>query len=917
MRRSIAWLLTLTVLLSSALVGASAPRVALAGTNSLLRSGIIAVGANHALALRDDGTVWAWGDNDYGQLGDGTQTQRGTPVQLAGLPKVTAVAARTDHSLALATDGTVWAWGDNEYSQLGAPENIAFSVKPRQVPGLAAVKAVEAGRYHSLALKEDGTVWAWGRNTRGQLGTPGTGSATPIKVAGLTDVTAVAAGYDHNLAVKSDGTVWAWGSGDFAQLGTGRYDDSDRPVQVPGLSNMVAVAAGQYHSLALQKDGTVWAWGYNRYNVLGMVGQEESLKPAQVEGLTGVVAIASGHFHNLAIKNDETVVAWGRNDFFQLGDGAGDRSETPLEVSRAGAMVTIAAGGYSSAAVDPDGYVWTWGANDVGQLGDGTRRFSPNPVKIDLKLFSGAAAPVDMDQTEEATNEPETPNGHFGEIALRASAAGFSVMLRWDAAPGNDVTGYYLFRSTTSGAQTDPLSDFPLQGTAYLDMGVTKGTTYYYQVAPVFANGRTGDRSAEVKVSVTGDLPVSGSSTVLQLGNPEVYVNGEAYALDPKYHGAPTLLNGRLITPMDGLVTALGGSIEYSRDGNTLTLTVNGHTAVVEVDNWTVLSDGKEMPMDVSPMILDGTYYVPARYVLSALGYDLAWYPSDGSVWLAPKSSTGTDQSPAPTPAPQPPSPAPPASTPTRTALSDIYWVENGTKLVLDGKVLFEDNEGIYDPRRSPDKKQMVYSHGEDQVILRDLQTGDSTVLYELPLEEATSYQVYPAGWSADGKEIAVLVSYWGGYVGGNSLRIIGLDGKVKTTVTKSFRYAWWGSGGQFIVSRPGQEVDLLARDGKVLKSLTAPPYRAFIDMEDVAISPNGKTVTYHVGEAYYRHDVATDTYEKLFELQSESLAGQAPVMNDGRILVADKGGVYVFDPATGEMKLYVSATLPSFPNFE
>jgi|GEM_PF-3652731 len=905
-KRSIAWLLTTTVLLASVMFGISTPRYAQAGTALTFRPGIVAVGSNHALALRDDGTVWAWGDNDYGQLGDGTQTQRTTPVQLAGLTNVTAIATRTDHSLAL-VEGEVWAWGENEYGQLGASADLSFSVKPRQVPGLTNVKAIEAGRYHSLALKADGTVWAWGRNTRGQLGTPGSDSVAPVKVAGLADVVALAAGHDHNLALKADGTVWAWGAGDFAQLGTGDDEDSDRPVQVPKLTNVVAVAAGQYHSVALKSDGTVWVWGFNRYHELGVVGLEEALTPTQVEGLTDIIAVVSGHSHNLALKRDGTVMAWGRNDFFQLGDGTGDRSAVPLEVGRSGSMVALAAGGYSSAAVDTEGYVWTWGANDVGQLGTGTRRFEPSPTKVDLDLFTGAVAQVD----QKASNDPTSDNtGHFSAINLKATAAGLSVLLRWDATPGKDLVGYYLFRATSSGAQTEPLFDFPIQGTSYLDTGVAADRTYYYQVAPVYANGRTGDPSDEVKVTITGTLQASTSGILLQLGNPEAFVRGKAYLLDPEHQASPVILNGRMVTPIDGLVKALGGSVTYSSDGKQVTLAANGHRVEVGADSGTLLADGKEIPMDSTPLIIAGTFYVPARYVLSALGYDLAWSPSDGTVWLSPQAAA---PSPAPTPTPQPPGQAP-----ARKALSDIYWVEGGTKLVLDGEVLFEDNEGIYDPRRSPDKRYLVYSRGEDQVIMRDLRTGETSVLYELPPEESISYQVFPAGWSADGKEVALLVSYRSGFVGGNALRIVDLKGKLLTTVTKGFRYATWGTGGQFVVSRPGQEVDLLSRDGQTLKSLTVPPYyQSLYDMADVAISPDGKIVTYHVGETYYRHDVTTDTFEKLFDLQSESLAGQAPVMSDGRILVADKGGIYVYDPETKKLELHAKATLPSFPNFE
>ncbi|BAS26700.1 hypothetical protein LIP_0843 [Limnochorda pilosa] len=196
---------------------------------------------------------------------------------------VAAVAAGDLHSLARQTDGTVWTWGDNDAGQLGDGTTLDRNT-PARVDGLNGVAAVAAGSYHNLALKEDGTIWAWGRNNLGQLGdgTTTTTRPTPVQVSGLTGVVDVAAGWDHSLALRSDGTVWAWGYNAFGQVGIGSTTEQHTPVQISGLTGIVAVAGGGYHSLALKSDGTVWAWGYNSTGQLGDGTTTDRYTPVRV-----------------------------------------------------------------------------------------------------------------------------------------------------------------------------------------------------------------------------------------------------------------------------------------------------------------------------------------------------------------------------------------------------------------------------------------------------------------------------------------------------------------------------------------------------------------------------------------------------------------------------------------------------------
>jgi alpha-tubulin suppressor-like RCC1 family protein len=328
-------------------------------------------------------TVWAWGYNEYGQLGDGTNSDRNVPVAVSGLSGVVALGAGGRHSLAVKSNGTVWAWGDNWAGQLGDGTNTNSNV-PVVVSGLSSVTAVAAGIYHSLALKSDGSVWSWGWNLYGQLGDgTTTNSNVPVAVSGLTGVVAVAAGEDHSLALKSDGTVRAWGANDVGQLGDGTYTNSTTPVAVYGLTGVVAIAAGRFHNLALKSDGTVWAWGYNGYGQLGDGTSEWRRNvPVAVSGLSGVVAVAAGDYHSLALKSDGTVWAWGGNGWGQLGDGTNTNRNVPVAVSGLSDVVAIAAGYYHSLAIKSDGTVRAWGWNVHGQLGDGTNTDSNVPVAV-------------------------------------------------------------------------------------------------------------------------------------------------------------------------------------------------------------------------------------------------------------------------------------------------------------------------------------------------------------------------------------------------------------------------------------------------------------------------------------------------------------------------------------------------------
>lgn len=294
-------------------------------------NGIIAVSAGgdqleaHSMALKADGTVWCWGSNLYGGLGNGlTGTNNSTevPVQTLILTNIKAISAGGWHSVALKVDGTVWCWGWNGDGQLGDGSNLDKAIAT-QVPNLMNIKQIAAGTYHTLALKQDGTVWAWGDNLYGQLGDGTTTDRnSPVQVQGLTDVIHIAAGRFYSLAVKSDGTVWTWGQNLYGQLGDGTTTDRNMPVQVQNLTDATTIAAcGAFHSIVVKKNGTVWAWGRNTYGNLGDNTVNNSSLPVQMIGISDVAGVAAGTNFTILYKTDGSFWGCGRNASGQLGDG--------------------------------------------------------------------------------------------------------------------------------------------------------------------------------------------------------------------------------------------------------------------------------------------------------------------------------------------------------------------------------------------------------------------------------------------------------------------------------------------------------------------------------------------------------------------------------------------------------------------
>jgi alpha-tubulin suppressor-like RCC1 family protein len=356
----------------------------------------IATGDRHTCSLLADGSVWCWGANDSGQLGNGTMSlePNPTPARVEGLADTIAIAAGAAFTCAIHAPGHVDCWGRNADGELGIGGDPAPRPVPQAIPGLANVRAIAARDRHACALTVDGLVSCWGSNQRGELG-DGTrisrGEPSPVMLVSNPDIVAIAAGAAHTCALGAGGLLSCWGANQLGELGDGTDEDNPFPPTVPSPTSFRDIAAAGHHSCARRDDGTVWCWGANHTGQLGEGTTSNIGVPVPVTGVDDAADVTAGESFSCAQRHDGTVLCWGDDRSGQLGTGANIESLQPAAVLTLTGTLSITAGGAHTCAVRP---VTTpsrhetvcWGDNQAGQIGDGTRldRSTPVPLKIAL-----------------------------------------------------------------------------------------------------------------------------------------------------------------------------------------------------------------------------------------------------------------------------------------------------------------------------------------------------------------------------------------------------------------------------------------------------------------------------------------------------------------------------------------------------
>jgi len=350
--------------------------------SSFSSSGVVrgaSTGLGHSCGLFADTTIKCWGENYFGELGNGTTTDSTTPVAVIGVTGATAISAGGHHSCVLLSDTTIKCWGRNQSGQLGNG-TTTDSTTPVAVSGISGATAISTGLDNSCALLSDATIKCWGDNGAQQHGDTMPYSALPVAVSGISGATAISTGRDGSCALLSDTTIKCWGRNQFGELGNGTTADSTTPVAVTGVTGATAISSGPFHSCALLSDTRMKCWGRNQFGELGNGTKADSTTPVAVTGVTGATAISTGDGLSCALLSDATIKCWGNNGNGQLGNGTTTGSTTPVAVIGITGATAISTGDYHSCALLGDTTLKCWGYNYYGQFGNGTITNSATPV---------------------------------------------------------------------------------------------------------------------------------------------------------------------------------------------------------------------------------------------------------------------------------------------------------------------------------------------------------------------------------------------------------------------------------------------------------------------------------------------------------------------------------------------------------
>ena len=480
----------------------------------------ISAGFNHTTAIKTDGTLWAWGLNTNGQLGDNTTTTKSSPVQIGSDNNWSYVAAGDYYTIAIKTNGTLWAWGQNTYGELGQGDTVSRS-SPVQIGTDTNWSVVDGGNNHVLAVKTTGTLWAWGFNGNGELGDNTTVSkSSPVQIGTLSTWTSVTAGSNHGFAIKNDNTLWGWGRGGFGELGDNTTSNSSSPIQIG--TSFSKVSAGGYYTLAVKTDGTLWGWGNNNKYQLGLANTTTYSSPVQIG--SGYASVSAGpdsgglnYATSLAVKTDGTLWGWGNNVDGQVGTSinVGGEVTSPVQIGADTNWNVTADGLAHGVALKTNNTLWSWGKNNNGQVGDGTTTDSSSPIQIGSLITTTVGSYATASITDEylyddiplnilirrsSRNDSTGSNqiydfilktGKYGKIAVERSA---SIVVSGSLSGSLNrawMSDGQLFIGSGSNSQTNNILSGSVYELRYWSNPLTTSSFDNHVLAPRSYNGNT------------------------------------------------------------------------------------------------------------------------------------------------------------------------------------------------------------------------------------------------------------------------------------------------------------------------------------------------------------------------------------------------------------------------------------------
>jgi alpha-tubulin suppressor-like RCC1 family protein len=438
----------------------------------------VAVGGDYSLALKTDGTLWAWGKNEGGALGDGTTTNKYSITQIGTDNNWQSISAGSYTSYAIKTDGTLWAWGIGPQGQLGNGQSGSgevISLIPIQVGTESDWLSVKAATGHAIALKVNGTLWAWGYNFYYQLG-DGTmiDKNIPTQIGTSTNWQYINCGSRSSYAIKSDGTLWGWGRNNYGQLGVGDNLDKSEPTQIGTSSDWQSISSSGTSTIALKSNGSLWAWGYNFYYQLGDGTLIDKNIPTQIGNSTNWQSIGTG---TSAIKTDGSLWRWGPGSY-GFGNGTNSAYSSPTQIGNQTDWKNIASGlSVHYAILKTNNTLWTWGLNSSGQLANCTLTGDGNQGTYFMSPIQVLCTPcLPLSTTEPLLNDFKLyPNPSNGLVMIESKTALKDVQ-------AYNLTGQLLYSSQLNDLNTT------------VDISSFETGTYFFKIQ--FEN----NQSATVKV---------------------------------------------------------------------------------------------------------------------------------------------------------------------------------------------------------------------------------------------------------------------------------------------------------------------------------------------------------------------------------------------------------------------------------
>ena len=496
--------------------------------------------------MQSDGSLWGWGSNNNGQLGDGTTADKLFPVRIGSATDWSQVATGSVHALAIKTDGSLWAWGDNSAGQLGDGSNSDKNI-PTRIGTASDWAQVGANSLYSVAIKTDGTLWSWGANESGQLGDGTTvGRNVPAQVGSDSTWLSVAAGLAHLVALKSDGTLWSWGDNSRSQLGDNSATARGVPSRVGSTTDWKQVGANGYHSIATKIDGSLWAWGDNSYGQLGDGSSANRAQPVRIGAATDWKQVAAGTYFSAALKSDGSLWAWGDNGSGQLGDGSA-WTATPEQilagVANTTLTITTAGSGTGSVTTSPGSVTWSGATGSATYLTGASVTLTPAASAGSIFTgWSGACSGADsctvamtVARGVTATFQPKTTLtvNRLGNGIGKITSAPSGINCNADSCPADFSAG----TSVTLTALPDQSARFLLWNgcdspsgnscTMTLSGSAKSVDVYFTPLVQVALNLTLGSSHLPPggSVDMTGSLTTLGSSTAYDLSNLTIWID--------------------------------------------------------------------------------------------------------------------------------------------------------------------------------------------------------------------------------------------------------------------------------------------------------------------------------------------------------------------------------------------------------